>query len=363
MRLSCLVVIFALIYSCGVFDPLNTQFDDIEDAEMFKSKEYTQPEDVEGSLKVMTWNIKYGGGKFSFYWEKDGTKYNMKPNEVYETLEGIVDVINNEDPDIIILQEVDKSSKWSAYINQVQYLLDNTKLNFGAYAAIIRSDYLPSDGMQRLDMGNLTLSKWAISNATRYSLPELPGQSAVTSYFYFNRNLLVAKTNIPGYGDFYILNTHTEPFDEQAKDDNHTKKKHIDFFKNKMDKLVAEGYKVFGGGDFNAMPNNSDAWEGFPDAEGELASKASYVGEEDWMDSLMTTYNSALTVSDFEGSDTPGVYTFPANYSGNPGGGAWNRTLDYIFSTETLSSTRVLQSETYEGLLSDHAPIFTLMEL
>ncbi len=47
----------------------------------------------------------------------------------------ISEKLNSIDPDVVLLQEVDFLSKRSGYINQIQFLLDNTNLNYGAYAS------------------------------------------------------------------------------------------------------------------------------------------------------------------------------------------------------------------------------------
>ena len=84
----------------------------------------------------------------------------MTDEEVYTHLDNLAEFITNVDPDILILQEVDRSSLRSGYIDQTQYLLDNTPLNYGAYASQHRVDFLPTDGMGHIDFGNAILSRW-----------------------------------------------------------------------------------------------------------------------------------------------------------------------------------------------------------
>ena len=52
----------------------------------------------------------------------------MTDNEVYTHLDDLADFITSVDPDILILQEVDRNSLRSGYIDQTQYLLDATNL-------------------------------------------------------------------------------------------------------------------------------------------------------------------------------------------------------------------------------------------
>jgi len=57
------------------------------------------------------------------------------------------------DADILLLQEVDTDSKRSAYIDQVQWLLDNTAMNYGVYASMWEVQFVPSDGLGRVNTG------------------------------------------------------------------------------------------------------------------------------------------------------------------------------------------------------------------
>lgn len=285
------VVCALLVASCTVvywIDPLGTQFKDQEvAARAYEAGTLTTPSTVGSTLKVMTFNIKFGGGRFIFFWERNGTKYNMTEEEVTSTLSEICAVITSEDPGLLLVQEADRNSKRTAYVDQIQYLLDNTNLNYAAYAAIWKSDMIPSDGMQRMDTGNIILSKWPLTDATRIPLAPNETGDALKDYFYFRRNLIRAKVEIPGYDNFYVLNIHAEPFATGAKDDSHVKKQHIDAFKVEMDRLVAAGAIVLAGGDFNALPEGSAEYADFPDmVVQENIKPDDYDGEQLWMKEL-----------------------------------------------------------------------------
>src|SRR5690606_1556391 len=104
--------------------------------------------------------------------------------EVETNLQRIADVINAVDPDVLFLEEVDVNSKRSAFVDQVQWLLDHTQLNHGAYASQWRADFVPSDGLGAMDSGNAILSRWPLDDATRFALPLREDQSALVRYFY-----------------------------------------------------------------------------------------------------------------------------------------------------------------------------------
>ena len=111
------------------------------------------------SLKVINYNIKYGGARLRFFWECEGERYSMEEEEVIRHLDAVVDFINWVEPDVLLLQEVDRMALRSAYIDQVQYILDRTALNYGVYASKWKSQIILADGIGRVDAGNLILSK------------------------------------------------------------------------------------------------------------------------------------------------------------------------------------------------------------
>ena len=73
------------------------------------------------------------------------------------------------DADIVLLQ-VDIESKRSGFMDQVQFLLDNTNLNYGAYASVMEVDFVFSDGLGRINTGNAILSKFKLTEARELSL-------------------------------------------------------------------------------------------------------------------------------------------------------------------------------------------------
>ena len=319
-----------------------------------------QEAEVSGPLKVINYNIKYGGARLSFFWECEGTRYSMEESEVTGHLDAIVDFINWADPDILILQEVDRMALRSAYIDQVSYLLDKTSLNYGAYASQHKSDFLPTDGMGYIDFGNAILTKWPISESERIALPLVGEYPGYYQYFYLKRHILRAKVDVPGQDNLWVVNTHLEAFSSDG-----TKKEQIDIVRDTLLAMSDSGEKWIAGGDFNALPSGSEMLEGFPDACAGMFEEDTYVGEETWMDDMFTNFNSAMSLSAYQ-ADNASWFSYTGDISVG-----WNRTLDYMFTNGTWadsgSNNYVMQSLErggYETLpLSDHAPIHVLWEV
>jgi len=144
---------------------------------------------------------------------------------------------------------MDRESKRTGYIDEIQWLLDNTYFNYGTYASIWQVQFIPSDGLGKMDMGNVIMSKWEITQTERIQLPLRGDQDALTQYFYLRRNILKAKIALPGYDNFYTVNIHASAF---SMDD--TKMKQIDIFKEELDELHNSGVLFVAGGDLNELP-------------------------------------------------------------------------------------------------------------
>ncbi|SVD27849.1 uncharacterized protein METZ01_LOCUS380703, partial [marine metagenome] len=241
-----------IIISCR---PLVTTFEDIQDAVYYEDAS-PDPVEFSNTLKVMTWNIRFGAGRIPFFGDSCGDRVLMTETETIGYLQAIADYIDSMaiKPDILLLQEVDISSKRSAYVNQLQWLLNNTHFNYSVYASMWDAEIVPSDGLGKVDVGNAILSRWKITDAERIKLPLRTDQDALTQYFYLRRNILKAKITLPIPEDFYAVNIHATAF---ATDD--TKQKHINKYKEVLDALNDQGAVFVTGGDLNSIPPGADS--------------------------------------------------------------------------------------------------------
>ena len=139
------------------------------------------------SLKIMTWNIKFGGGRIDFFFDCHGDRVIMEKQEVMDNMKLLAEKIRKVNPDILLIQEADVNAKRSAFVDQVQYILNHTQLNYGVYASQWKASYVPSDGIGRMDSGNAILSKWKFTDAKRIALPLIQDQNFVVRYFLFEK--------------------------------------------------------------------------------------------------------------------------------------------------------------------------------
>ncbi|MEA2095223.1 MAG: endonuclease/exonuclease/phosphatase family protein [Candidatus Cloacimonadota bacterium] len=359
-----LIAVLIVTYGCDIF---NTNFEEMEDARMYEAKDLTDAP-IPDVLKIMTWNIKFGGARIDFFFDGWGDEVLMDEDVVIENTQKIAEYINIVQPDIILLQELDIDSKRSAYVDQMQFILDATELNYGAYASQWKADFVPSDGLGRMNSGNAIMSRWEITDAVRIALP-LIDQDGLTQYFYLRRNILKTKIQI-GDNELQVLNIHAAAYSKDG-----TKKEQIDIYKGELDDLNAEGLIFVAGGDFNAIPPNSVNWleEGFPDRPDDLGED--YEVEDYDLTDMMefyedytssTWYHPAVSLGKYAEEEVENNYINKCYthtiYIDLPEID-WNRKLDYLFTnneTGWIANSDSTHQDTRQ--LSDHCPVTVELE-
>ncbi len=346
--------VLPLIILAACLDPLRTGFSDLEEAQLYSAKSIRTDSARPETLQVMTWNVKFGGGRIDFFFDCYGSRVLMTQDEVTAHLDCLAAKIRQVDPDILLLQEVDIQAKRSAYVNQVQWLLDHTSLNYGAYASQWKADFIPSDGLGRMNSGNAILSKWPISKAERIALPLMPSQDALTRYFYLHRNFLRTVVDLPGEPDPYVLCIHTEAYSNDG-----TKQGQIEIFESELHRLDTLGELFLAGGDLNTIPPGSQQVRDFPDSKctDSMFQADDFSEEGDFLSEYYARYESAIPLSVYQ-TDNSKYFSHTTDKDG-----FWNRTLDYLFTNRTFvpGSGLVHQNELSGGMetmpLSDHAPV------
>ena len=178
-----LLIIVSVLFYYGC-EPFVNEFPESYEPIMFHAENIPNSSSVYdgGVVKVLTWNIRFGSGRFPFFGDSCGEGVLVDDATVQNTMESIADELNSIGADIVFLQEVDLESKRTGYLNQVQYLLDNTYLNFGVYASMWEADIIPSDGIGRINTGNAILSRFELSDAERIQLRLRTDQDDLIQY-------------------------------------------------------------------------------------------------------------------------------------------------------------------------------------
>tara|TARA_B100001250_G_scaffold904_1_gene822 strand:- start:488 stop:1606 length:1119 start_codon:yes stop_codon:yes gene_type:complete len=356
-----------LLFSCRSL--VNT-FDDIEKALIFESSNLLDSE-FNDTLKVMTWNIRFGGGRIAYFGDSCGDRSLMTEQETMGYLDKIINYINNtSQPDILLFQEIDLSSKRSAYLNQIQYILDNTYFNYAAYASNWDVNFVPSDGIGKVNMGNAIFSRWEIKDAERIKLALRTDQPAYVQYGYLRRGILKAKIHLSNDHNIYAVNIHATAF---ATDD--TKQKHIDKYKEILDDINNLGEYFVTGGDLNSLPPNAktidfciqDMCEGddfhSENSDDPYHREGSYFnnfeGEPDLVAPFYLSYYPAIDTALVNNPEHLTHSPWNDSYS-TLESESWDRKLDYLF-TNYQNWTSTGNTDNTISKTSDHAPVTAIL--
>ena len=213
---------------------------------------------ADSGIKIMTWNIGYGGldenmdcfldgGTMVTAVSEDAVKTNMKAME---------EKIQGEDPDIFLLQEIDLKSRRSFKVDELAMMRDTFGDRYSSsYACNFKAGYIPiplGNGLGRVEAGISSFSKFAISSSERVQLP-IPFKWPV-SMLNLKRCLLVSRMELEGSDkELVIVNLHLE-----AYDDGEGKAKQLGQLMDLLSEEYEKGNYVIAGGDFNQTFSTCD---------------------------------------------------------------------------------------------------------
>ena len=213
-----------------------------------------------GEYTAVTWNIGFGAYNhdFSFFMDTgvmdDGTKvsgkYSRAQSEqiVNENTDDAGQIMGELDADFYLLQEVDVKSTRSFGINQA----DRISAWFTDYATVYASNfhsvyqaYPLHEMLGSVEAGLLTMSRFAISEATRRSYPV--DDSFVTKFFDLDRCFSVHRIPVESSGELVLINSHMSAYDKGGL----IRQQQMDFLTDVLKEEAQKGNYVIVGGDFN----------------------------------------------------------------------------------------------------------------
>ncbi|WP_428770008.1 endonuclease/exonuclease/phosphatase family protein [Treponema sp. HNW] len=203
--------------------------------------------DTDRPLRIVSWNIGYGGlgAKQDFF--MDGGTMVRPENKaaVEENLHGAAALMKRVDADILFIQEIDLKSKRSFYVDESRLLSDALSVN-GAYTYNYKCLFVPVPypPLGRVASGLATFTNIDFSESVRYALPvsfKWPVRLAN-----LKRCLLVNRFPLTSGGELVAVNLHLEAYDEGEGKIAQTKAL-MTFLTDEY----AKGNYVVAGGDFN----------------------------------------------------------------------------------------------------------------
>lgn len=301
------------------------------------------------TVKVMTWNIQYLAGKnYVFFYDlPDGTGPDERPSskDIAVTLDEVARVIRYEDPDILLLQEVDCGAKRTDHRDQLADLLTKLPVKYSCYASAYywKAAWVPHPRiMGSVGMKLAVISKYRISSAFRHQLPVMPDNIFVKQ-FNFKRAVLEARLPVSGGTEFVAMNTHLDAFAQGSN----TMERQVARVKAILDGLSSRGLHWAVGGDFNLLPPGDAYHRLGPRQQGYYKPMTELAG-------FFRDYQ-AVPSAEEAGSDSS--WQFYTHFPNDPEIFQADRTIDYLFLSRglKLGEHYVRQNDTRS--ISDHLPV------
>lgn len=213
-----------------------------------------------GQIKLYTWNIGYCGlgSKMDFFYENGKM---VRPDEDYykQCRDGVLNQLTSfNNPDFILLQEVDQLSARTYKDNQVEKI-ENTLKGYAAFFALnYKVPFVPvplNSPMGKVNAGLLTLGRYKAVQAERYSFPS--SYSWPKNLFMLDRGFILTRYNVSNGKQLVLINTHNSAFNDAAD----MRTKELNMIKKVIQNEYSLGNYVIVGGDWNQnpLPFNQDS--------------------------------------------------------------------------------------------------------
>lgn len=295
-------------------------------------------------LRVMSWNLQYCGGTDRRFFYDGGREVRVPRARVREVLDAVADVIRREDPDVVLLQEVDRRALRTGFIDEHSQLLKRLPA-YESHASCWywRVPWVPHPRHKHLGRVNMhltVLSKFALGRATRTKLPLLK-ESRLRRLFNLRRAVLGVDLRCADGECLRLLNTHLSAFSSGDG----TLHRQVDVL---LDLLRDSPPRWVLAGDFNALAPGVDATKDMAADEAKLYPETSSpVGR------LYDASTPVLPVEELAaGGDRARVWFTYKPFQNSDA----DRAIDHAFVSEALAvcSSRVVQLPTWP---SDHLPL------
>lgn len=309
----------------------------------------TKPADLTRPLKVLSWNIQFLAGKnyIFFYDAMDGSGKDEAPSleDTEFTLTEVARVLREENPDIVLLQEVDVDAKRTHYQDQVQRIFEAMANQFPCVSSTYywRTGFVPHPHiMGSVGMKLATFSKYRIEKSERHALGEFP-TDIITRQFQPKRAILESTIATTKGAPLRVLNTHLEAY-SQGSD---LMQRQVQITFQLLQTLETNQIPWILGGDFNLlMPGKSYL---------ELSSTQRTLYQENSELQLLIDEFAVIPLpSEVNGANAAKWYT---HFPNDPEVTGPDRTIDFIFHSSVFKPMNhyVRSHDTLK--ISDHLPL------
>ena len=212
--------------------------------------------DLSKEIKFISWNVGYFNlGSTADFFLDGGTKVVSQTRaELDNNIEKITEKLKEFNPDITLLQEVDKKSYRSYNVDEKKIIVDRFSDRISSFAINHKVLFIPYPipPMRNVEVGLMSLGRVKAESAERISIPSPFKWPESTCNL--KRCLLVEKLPISGSDKkLVIINLHLEAYDSGEGRAKQTKA-----LLDVMEKEYEAGNYVVAGGDFNQSFSSVD---------------------------------------------------------------------------------------------------------
>ena len=225
--------------------------------EAIKTAESGKIPERKETVTVVTYNTGYAGlSKEEDFFMDGGSGVRPESEElVRQNLRGIASILKELDADAYFLQEVDRDSRRSYYIDEKAFYENELDLQ-GLFARNFKCDFVPYPlpPIGKVDSGLVTMTELHVKEASRISLPESFQWPVKTC----NLKRCMLESRIPVEGtdkELVLINFHLEAYDSGEG-----KIAQSRFLAEKLAEEYEKGNYVIAGGDFNQTFDGIDAY-------------------------------------------------------------------------------------------------------
>jgi endonuclease/exonuclease/phosphatase family metal-dependent hydrolase len=307
-------------------------------------------------LKVLSWNVQFLAGRpnNNFFYDGGNDPW-PSLQTVLANAQAVANIIREEDPDVVLLQELDDGAERTHFKDQLQLILRLLPAEYAVHTSSFYwlADFVPhSKLLGGVGMKLSIISKYRLASATRFALPAITSDDLLARQFKLKR--AVQRTTLPivGGGNLNLLNTHLSAY-AQGSD---TMLRQVAMVNELLGKYTASQQPVLLAGDFNLLPSAA-AYQSLG------ANSRKYYNEKGTeIAPLLERYGSVPSLAETLGESRRDWFTHIANdnHSDEP-----DKTIDYIFYGDKLDLHEHYVRSLDTLRISDHLPVvasFTLPE-
>jgi endonuclease/exonuclease/phosphatase family metal-dependent hydrolase len=290
--------------------------------------------------------VQYLAGKRYVFWNDlaQGNDEAPTQEDMAFSLDEVARVIRDEQPDVVLLQELDDGAKASDYQDQLKLLQERVADLYPCSASAFdwKAEFVP-DAHVFGSVGRqlATLSRYRIEHAERLQLP-VASANFISRQFQPKDALLATKLPLSDGGQLTVFNTHLE----RARQPDDTLQAQVSAVAKVLDKYESQGLPWLIGGDFNLLPLGQ-----YRRLSAEQRTPYSADSE---LHLLWDKYPMIPTNNEASGIDRAQWLT---HYPNDPGLNGPDRTVDYLFYSPRIKRVEAMVRQDDTLRISDHLPV------